>query len=366
MRSTLIFIWLLSSTTLFAQLKTLPSGGNKRASVSEQVGLTDINIIYSRPGVKGREGQIWGTLVYSGYADQGFGNNRKAPWRAGANESTSISFSNDVTIEGKPLPAGKYGLFMAYDPNETTLIFSKNSTSWGSYYYDESEDALRVTVKPVPQEKSTEWLKYEFVNQTDSSATIQMVWEKLSIPFKVETDVVKNQLASFRNELRTDKGFNWVPWFQAAQWCANRGVNLEQALQWADSASSMTFGGNTQFIAHATKAQILNLLGRDTEAATVMKNAMPYATMQDIHQYGRQLIQQQKNKEALEVFKQNAAKNPKQFTTLVGLARGYSANGDYKTALRYAQQALPLAPDQLNKTNVENIIKMLKEGRDIN
>src|SRR5215470_14834887 len=123
----LLFSFVLSH----AQLTVLPSGGNKKASVSERIGLTDVTIHYDRPHVNGREGKIWGQLVPVGYTDQGFGSSKAAPWRAGANENTTIEFSNDVKIEGQPLPAGKYGFFVAYDPNECTLIFSKNSSSWG-------------------------------------------------------------------------------------------------------------------------------------------------------------------------------------------------------------------------------------------
>lgn len=366
MRTVLIVTCFFLSFNSFSQLTTAPSGGNKKAIVGERIGLTDVTIHYDRPGVKGREGKIWGNLVHAGFVNQGFGSSKAAPWRAGANENTSISFSNDVKIEGKELPAGKYGLFIAYDPNESTVVFSKNSSSWGSYYYDEKEDALRVKVKPVALDRSNEWLKYEFANQTDSSATVQLVWEKLSIPFKIETDIVNDQLESFRKELRSDKGFYWPAWYQAAQWCADRKVNLEQALQWADTATSPIFGGSTQFPPYAAKAQILTLLGRNDEAAANMKTALLYGSMQDIHQYGRQLLAGKRNKEALEVFKMNAAKNPKQFTTLMGLARGYSGIGDYKTALKYAQQAQPLAPDPGNKANVETVISKLKEGKDIN
>jgi tetratricopeptide (TPR) repeat protein len=350
----------------FSQLTTMPSGGNKKAVAGERIGLTDVTIHFDRPGVKGREGKIWGTLVPVGFTNLGFGSAKASPWRAGANENTTISFSTDVKVEGIDLPAGTYGLFIAYDQNESTIIFSKNSTSWGSYYYNEAEDALRVKVKPAHLDKSNEWLKYEFVNQTENAATVQLVWEKLAIPFKIETDVINNQLASFRKELRTDKGFNWATWNQAAQWCAEHNVNLEQALQWVDSATSPIFGGNIQFQPYATKAQVLTLLGRNDEATAIMKTALNLGSMQDIHQYGRQLLTAKRNSEALEVFKMNASRNPKQFTTLMGLARGYSGNGDYKTALKYAQQAQPLAPDPLNKSNVETIISKLKEGKDIN
>src|SRR3954471_8835235 len=127
---------LLISPVLFAQitLTGLPSGGNKKAIVGERIGLTDVTIHYDRPGVKGREGKIWGQLIPVGFIDQGFGSSKAAPWRAGANENTTIEFSTDVMINGQPLAAGKYGFFIAYDPAEPTLIFSRNSTSWGSFY----------------------------------------------------------------------------------------------------------------------------------------------------------------------------------------------------------------------------------------
>jgi hypothetical protein len=357
---------LLSPTAFTQQLTTTPSGGNKKAMVGERIGITDVAITYDRPAVKSREGHIWGELVHTGFTDQGFGSSKAAPWRAGSNENTTITFSTDVKVEGKDLPAGKYGLFIAYDPNEPTIIFSKNSGSWGSYFYNESEDALRVKVKPQPLDKSVEWLKYEFTNQTANAATVQLQWEKLAIPFKVEVDLAKTQVASFREELRTNKGFNWQAWNQAAQWCLQNNVNMEQALQWADSASGPTFGGNNFFAPIATKAQILAKMGKTAEADALMKTAIAKGNMNELHQYGRQLLTQKKNKEALEVFKLNASKNPNEFTTLVGLARGHSANGDYKTALKYAQQALPSAPNQVNKTAVETMIKKLQEGKDAN
>ncbi len=347
-------------------LTTLPSGGNKKASVSERIGLTDITIHYDRPVVKGRDGKIWGQLIPVGYSDQGFGSSKAAPWRAGANENTTIEFSNDVKIEGQALAAGKYAFFVAYDPNECTLIFSKNNSSWGSFYYNEKEDALRVKVKPQPLDKSVEWLKYEFMNEKENAATVSLQWEKLMIPFTIETDYIKDQLESFRNELRTSKGFVWQSWDQAAQWCVQHNTNLEQASLWSDSATSTNFGGSQSFSAWSTKAQILDKLGRGEEAAAIMKKALPYGNMQDIHFYGRNLLQLKKNKEALEIFKMNYDKNPNQFTTLMGLTRGYSANGDYKTALKYANQALPLAPNGQNKTNVQTMIDKLKDGKDVN
>ena len=319
------------TTVSFAQipLTVSPSGGNKKASVSERIGLTDVAIHYDRPGVKGREGKIWGQLVPAGFTDPGFGSSKSAPWRAGANENTTIEFSTDVKIEGQSLPAGRYGFFIAYDPVECTLIFSKNSTSWGHFYYNDKEDAVRVKVKPQVLDKSVEWLKYEFMNETENSATISLQWEKLAFPFKIEVDYVNDQVESFRRELRTDRGFIWEGWDQAAQWCVQHDTNLPEALLWTDSATGSSFGGDRSFQAWSTKAQVLQKLGRGTDAAAIMQKALPFGNMNEVHQYARQLMGMKLNKMAFDIFKTNFDRYPNQFTTLMGMTRGYSAVGDY-------------------------------------
>jgi hypothetical protein len=352
----------------YSQLSVPPGGGNKKALVGERIGITDVTINYDRPGVKGREGKIWGELVHKGYTDLGFGTSKAAPWRAGANENTTIEFSTPVSIEGKPLPAGKYGFFIAYDSAESTIIFSKNASSWGSFYYDPKEDALRVTVKPQPLDKSVEWLTYSFTDETNTGATIALSWEKLKIPFKVETDYNNLQLESFRRELRSEKAFNpgWQSFNQAAQFCLQNNINLEEGMKWADDAINLQFIGQKNFVTLSTKAGYLSKLNRQAEADALMKEALPMGTVQQLHTYGRQLLQQKKGKEAFEVFKINYDKNPNEFTTLVGMARGYSAIGDYKKALDFARKALPKAPDNGNKLNVEKMIKTLQENKDIN
>lgn len=370
MKKIFISLFLVNSFFLAsqAQLNTPPDGGNKKAEVAERIGITDVTIHYDRPGVKGREGKIWGQLVHVGFTDLGFGTSKAAPWRAGANENTTIEFSTDVKIEGQTLAAGKYGFFIAYDPNESTIIFSKNNTSWGSFFYNEAEDALRVKVKPVTTDKSVERLKYEFMDQTDNAATIALVWEKLIIPFKVEVDLDRLQLESFRRELRGARSFNpgWQSYQQAAKYTLDRNIDLEEGLAWANQSINDPFVGQANFITLSTKADILAKMGRNNEADSIMKKALPMGNMQQIHQYARGLLQQKKNKEALEVFKLNAEKNPNQFTTTMGLVRGYSAIGDYKTALKYANQALSLAGTAQNKTFVQGMIDKLKEGKDVN
>jgi hypothetical protein len=357
-------ILLIGWQQALAQSLTLPpSGGNKKASVSERIGITEVLIHYHRPGVKGREGKIWGQLVPYGFTDLGFGPGKPAPWRAGANENTTISFSHDVKVEGKNLAAGTYGLHMAVEPESCVVIFSKNATSWGSYFYKPEEDALRVTVKPVKTDQSQEWLKYEFMEQTPNSAVITLVWEKLKIPFKVEVDVAKTVVESMRKELRSSPGFEWQNWNAAALYCLQNNVNLEEALIWSDQAVGGQYIGQAHFATLSTKAQLLEKLNRQSEADQVMQQAMEKATPLEIHGYGRQLLTQNRSKEALNVFLLNAKKNGNAWPVNVGLARGYSAVGNTKNALKYAKLALPQAPDETNKKSLTDMIQSLSQGK---
>jgi hypothetical protein len=366
------FTALIVTTQLLAQVTPLitpPNGGNKKAIIGERIGITDVVIHYDRPGVKGREGKIYGTpIVHTGFQNLTgiYGSSKAAPWRAGANENTTMEFSTHVKIEGKYLPAGKYGFFIAYDPSDCIIIFSKKSNAWGSFFYDEKEDALRVHVKPVALTSSVEWLRYDFIDETDNSATVALSWEKVMIPFKVEVDLIQTQLESFREELKGDRGFRWESWLQAATLCLDSNVNLEEGLLWADSASGNSFVGKKNFQTLSTRSLLLDKLGKKEEAASVMKEAIPFASMIDLHVYGRKLLAEKRLKEAFEIFKLNAQKNPNQFIPLAGLTRAYSALGDYKNALENARAALPLAPNQQNKTLIEVMIKKLQEGKDVN
>lgn len=357
---------LMLHQTSTAQLTTLPNGGNKKAMIGERVGLTDITIHYNRPAVKGREGKIWGQLVPYGFSDLGFGTSKSAPWRAGANENTTIDFSTDVVIEGKKLPAGKYGFFIATGKEESTLIFSKNNSSWGSYFYDPADDALRVTTKPQSLDKAVEFLQFVFLDQTANGSTIALQWEKLMFPFKVETDVNNIQSASFRKELQSAKGFEWQAWVQAANWAADNNTNLEEGLKWADYAISGQFIGEKNFRTLSTKARILNLMGKSNEAAVIMNEATPLGTITEVHGYARQLLGGKKNQEASNIFKANYKKHPNVFTTNMGMVRALSSEGKFKEALKYANAALPQAPDNANKLNVEGMIEKLKVGKDVN
>lgn len=361
---------ILFAIPLHAQVpynSAVPNGYTKKAIVSEQVGLTQITITYHRPAVKGREGKIWGELVPKGFVDQGFGNGKPAPWRAGANENTVIEFDDDIKIEGQTLPKGRYGLFIAYDQTESTIIFSKRSDSWGSFYYDEKEDALRVKVKPQPLDKSVEFLKYEFSNQTPDSAIISLSWEKLSIPFKVEVDYLKQQFDAFVSEAQNPRGWTSQGLNIAASWTLQNNYQLERGLEWATMATRPSFPGDpTSFPALSTKALILDKLGKSDEAAAVIKTALPFGNVGQLQQFGRQLLAAKNLKAAMEVFQFSYDKNPNQFAALIGMARGLSANGEYAKALDFANKALPLAPNDANKQAVQSMIEKLKAGKDIN
>jgi len=333
-----------------AQLTTLADGGS-------------VTINYGRPAVKGREGKIWGGLVYNGFQNlgPGYGSGNDAPWRAGANENTTIEFSTDVMIEGHQLQSGKYGLFIAYGPASCTLIFSSNTSSWGSYFYDKKEDVLRVNVKPVIRTESRERLSYEFSNETDSSATISLVWEKLALPFNVSTKLQQLQLASFDKELRGEKGFDPHALLQAADYMQEHNIRLNEALTYADNAamSMPTFG------ALMTKGQILEKLNRQAQADSIMKAALEIGSAQEIHNYARSLLGEKKTQKAFDVFQYNYKRHPNTFTTNVGMSRGYAAIGNKKDAIKYANLALATAPDPASKKSVETMIRALMEGRDI-
>jgi tetratricopeptide (TPR) repeat protein len=359
---------ILFATCAFAQIGPLtsePDGGNRKASVAENIGIVKIVINYNRPAVKGREGKIYGTNVaHYGFVDLGHGTSYAAPWRAGANENTTMSFSHPVKIEGQDLPAGTYGFFIALGETESTLIFNKISTSWGSFYYDPAEDQLRVTVKNQALDKSVEWLKYEFTDQTPNSAVISMSWEKRMLPFKVTIEREKLQMAAFRNDFRTTRPY--YDFIQAANWCLQNNVELEQALAWIDRGTYFRIMGEKNFRTLSTRAAVLRALNRNDEAKKAMDEALPMGSITDVHFYGRQLINGQQIDEAFKVFKMNYDKSPKEFTTNVGMARAYSAKGDYKKALTYLKVALPVSPDDGAKRNVEAMIKKLEEGQNIN
>jgi len=365
---------LLAPTPARAQGLTLPpSGANQKASVIQNIGLVEVRIDYSSPDVhspqgQNRRGKIWGQLVPYGMTNLGFGTAKESPWRAGANENTVFTVSHDVLVEGQPLAAGSYGLHMIADPEEWTIIFSNDSTSWGSFFYDPEQDALRVQVKPEAA-PFREWLTYDFVDRQPTQATVALWWEELRVPFTIEVPNVNElYVEQIRRELKDSPGFTWTNWVAAAQFAAQNQIHLEEALGWAEAAISAPFIGNENFTTLSTKSQVLAALGRGDEANAVMEQAIrhPTATVTQIHGYGRLLQTQGRTADAVHVFKLNGEINGDVWPVHVGLARAYSAEGDFETALVHARKAQEQAPDDRNKANLGTAIELLQEGKDFN
>jgi Protein of unknown function (DUF2911) len=219
--------------------------GSQHAVLTQRIGITDITINYHRPVVNSRE--IWGKLVP--YGDV---------WRAGANENTTISFSDPVSIEGQALPAGTYGLHMIPNQSEWTVIFSKNSTSWGSFTYNKDEDALRVNVKPQPTDMH-EALTYDFDDVKPASAVVTLRWEKLAIPFKVDVKTDDIVAENLHKQLRGLAQYTWDGWNDAATYLLTEKVHLDDALTYCDKSIQ----NEERYDNLMTKSQVLTALGRN-------------------------------------------------------------------------------------------------------
>ncbi len=358
------------------QITQPPSGGNQRAAVTQYMGLAAVTITYNSPDVtaangNSREGNIWGQLVPYGLSPNTFGTATEIPWRAGANENTVFTTTHNIEVQGEPLPAGSYGLHMI--PQKTgpwTLIFNKETEAWGSYFYDPAADVLRVEVSP---EETTyhEWLTFEFEKRQLASCEAALIWEKLRIPFALSVpNTHALYVAQIKSDLASSTGFSWQAWNNAANFCLNQNYALEQGLAWAEHAVSGPFVGQANFTTLTTKASLLMALEREAEGLAIMKQAAQAsgASVQQLHQLGRQLIGLDKKDLALEIFQLNAERHPNTWPVNVGLARGYSALGDYKKALKHAKLAQANVPegDTLNQGSLANMVEQLQKNEDVN
>src|SRR6185503_746790 len=296
----LFVVLFLSCFAAPAQMDLPASGNNPRATVKEEVGITSITIKYSRPDVNKREGKIWGdgNVVTYGFTTQNLNTNQNTqPWRAGANENTTITFEHDVKVEGKDIKAGTYGLHMAVWPEKVTIIFSNQADSWGSFYYDQKYDALRVDVKPVALDKSVEWLKYEFIEQREKYCVIALQWEKLSIPFRIDVDVDNLVLARMRDQVTGQRGFNAFNLTAAANYFINKKINLDDALAWAQRAALTKSWATLNTLGNAYTA-----LNRLREADSTMNEALVFANINQYANYNRTLITAKRLDRAFEVL----------------------------------------------------------------
>ena len=321
---------------------------SQHAVIMQRIGITDITVNYHRPLANGR--QIWGKLVPYGQV-----------WRAGANENTTVTFTDPITIEGQPLDKGTYGLHMIPGENQWTVIFSKMSTAWGSFSYKQDEDALRVTVKPQPTELH-DALTYDFDDVKPDSAVVTLRWDKVAVPFKVEVKVNDIVQASIHRQIRGLNQYYWEGWDDAAGYFLASKTNLDEALKDEDQSIQT----EERFDNIMNKSRILEAMGRKDDASTFRNKALEKASAQQLYFYGRQLQGEKKQEEAFAIYRSNAKKFPDDWTTHVGLARVYSGQGDFDKAVKEMQTALTGVPDDANRSNLQNYVKRLQSKDDIN
>ena len=349
-KSILVFGTALLGLTAFATSRAdleLPDV-SQLAVNKQRVGLTDITVTYHRPLVNGRK--IWGGLVPFGEV-----------WRAGANENTTIEFSDPVSVEGKPLAKGIYGLHMIPTLDSWTIIFSKMSSAWGSYSYKQEEDALRVNVKPRPIEME-EALEYELEELKPDSATVTLKWEKLAVPFKVAINDAEATVANIRNQMCGRAQYDWQSLNEGAQFCLAKKINLDEALKWAD----LSIQNEERLENLTTKADLLRAMNKPDEAKKISDQALAKSTPVQLYSYGRRLQSEKKDAEAMEILKDVAKRYPETVFGHLANARIKSAAGDFAGAAEDAKKAQAVAISDQQKNSIKALIDRLQAKQDIN
>jgi Protein of unknown function (DUF2911) len=355
----------MKSTFLYSALFFIYCGGistaqnlpqtqaSPHAKVSQEIGLSEITIDYHRPAVKGRE--IWGKLVPYGMTNLGFGTAKESPWRAGANENTTITFSDEVKIDGESLPAGTYGLHMIVTEKEWTIIFNKVSTAWGSFFYDPAYDQLRVTATPSKSD-FTEWLQYGFENLTPASADVYLKWENMKIKFTALFDVERVVLDRYEKLLVGAQGFNQANFQQAALYFITKNIYLDEAGKWLEHSIALQPTGSNLI----TKSILLEKTGRKDEPAQFLKKGIDFASEAELNNFGYFFLLQQKEiDKAIEIFKINIDKHPDSWNVYDSLAEAYGNKGDKENAVKNYKLASAKAPAN-QKQRIEKAIENLK------
>ncbi len=308
---------------------------SKKASISQEIGITSITVDYHRPAVRNRI--IWGKLLPYGKI-----------WRAGAEECTTITFMDHVLINGKPIGPGKYGLHMIPETDSFTIIFSKNHTQWGSFYYKQEEDALRIKV-PVEKVNFHEYLKYDFEPITENKAAISMRWEEVGITFTVEVNEVETTLAVIRDELRTLPRFTWRGPREAALFCWLHDTNLEEALHWID----LSIGNEERFENVFIKHLILKSLGRSIQAHKFLEKSKELGGMNNMIFVARESIGHHKSlKKAIEILDLALLQYPDNYEAYLYMGVSYGWLGQLDKAKLTFQKALKMTTSQQEKDRV--------------
>lgn len=349
----LVFILILGVSVLPAQQNLSFVRVSPQAKAVQNIGFATIEIDYSRPGANGRE--IWGKLVPYGLAPNAFGNGKPMPWRSGANENTTIFLSHDAKVNGELLPAGKYSIHMIVQEDEWTIIFNNDFDAWGSFFYEQENDALRIIAKPT-KTHFEEWMTFGFEKLTTASCDAFIHWGEIKVPFTIEFNQHKIVLDKYRDELTGLAGFNQAAWGAAARYCLNNDVNLDEAATWVDKALSMNNGNNLPNI--VVKAGLLEKAGKGAEGDKLIEESIGNATEDEINNYGYQLMGQNKTDEAIKMFELNVKQNPDSWNVYDSLGDALVNKGDKKAGKEYYEKAYDMAPAG-QKSRIETIIKEL-------
>lgn len=336
-----------------AQGITTPRTPSPAAMVQQTVGISTITVKYSRPSVKGRE--IWGKLVPYGWNVQQFGLGNSAPWRAGANENTTIQFSHDAEVEGQSVPAGTYGLtFVINQDNTGEVILSKDYRSWGSFFYDPAHDQMRAKIQ-LHSNSFTEMLTYDFMNDTKTSTELVLNWELKQFPVKIEFDVDNIVMANAKEELKSTTGFSFLGFQTAAQYALANKVNLPDALNWINIANAQ----NPGLPGVVTKSDILRAMGNNADADKTLNAGLAVATENELNLYGYQLMNQGNVDKAIEILKLNTEHHPESANVWDSLGEAYATKGDKANAIINFKKSLSLNPPANVKANSEKFLKQL-------
>jgi len=334
------------SMTAWSQGVTTPRIPSPAATVSQTIGISTVSVNYSRPSVKGRA--IWGALVPYGWNIQPFGAGNQAPWRAGANENTVIKFSHGCMIEGHPVPAGDYGLFFVINKDSTgEIVLSKDSRSWGSFWYDPGKDELRakIQLRAVPQ---TELLTYDFINVTKTTAELVLNWDKVQFPVKIEFPVDDIVMDNAAEELKGVRGFTWQGYSSAADYALQNKVNYDKAI-----------AINKRFTTLSIKSGLLLQMGKTEDAEKIMNDAVALSTENELNAYGYQLLNEGKQDKAIEVLTLNTQRNPQSPNVWDSLGEAYATKGDKKNAITNFKKSLSMNPPANVRANSEKFLTQL-------
>lgn len=330
---------------------TAPRSPSPAAMVSQTIGISTVTVKYSRPAVKGRE--VWGKLVPFGWNVEPVGAGNETPWRAGANENTTVELSHAATIQGKEVPAGTYGLFFVINKDNTgEVILSKDYRSWGHYWYDPKQDQLRAPIQ-IRDADFTELLTYEFVSADKNSTELVLSWEKKQFPVAIKFAVDEIVMTNATQELKGPIGFDWRGHSSAANYALQNKINLDQAMIWIDRAIAQ----NKNFTTLNIKSGLLQETGKTTEAEKIKKEALSLATEGELNNFGYQLLGQEQYDKAIEILKLATERFPKSANAWDSLGEAYALKGDKKNAIANFKKSLGMNPPENVRANSEKYLK---------